>query len=76
LINELVKRRAALDRGSELFRSGEQFGALCVVRSGSFKTVATDPQGEVQVLGFHLPQGDSWARRDQRRAAPVQRRGA
>ncbi len=51
----LVQTRRPIERGSSIYRSGSPFQALFVVLSGSFKTYATNEQGESQVLGFHLP---------------------
>jgi len=51
-LDELVKKRKALERGDRLFRVGS---ALFVARSGSFKTVAMNEDGDEQIIGFHLP---------------------
>ena len=44
-----------LDRGQPLFPQGRQFSALYVVRAGSLKTFVEGSEGDVQILGFHLP---------------------
>ena len=44
-----------LEREQALYAAGQPFRALYVVRSGAFKTSVIDSQGELQVLGFHLP---------------------
>ena len=41
--------------GSHLFRLGDRFASLYVVRSGSIKTYLTSENGEEQILGFHQP---------------------
>lgn len=41
--------------GSHLFRVGDLFGSLYVIRSGSVKTYLTSEDGEEQILGFHQP---------------------
>ncbi len=41
--------------GSHLFRVGDLFQSLYVVRSGSIKTYLTSEEGEEQILGFHQP---------------------
>ncbi len=41
--------------GSHLFRVGDRFSALYVIRSGSVKTYLTSEDGEEQILGFHRP---------------------
>jgi len=50
-----VRDKRTLDRGGVLYRDGDSFDALYVVRSGSLKTFVQDEAGDVQVLGFHLP---------------------
>lgn len=42
-------------RGEHLFRTGDPFHALHVVRSGAVKTYAVSEDGEEQIIGFHLP---------------------
>ncbi|MEZ5456137.1 MAG: helix-turn-helix domain-containing protein [Lysobacteraceae bacterium] len=54
-LDELVKKRKALDRGDRLFRVGSPLTSLFVARSGSFKTVAMNEDGDEQIIGFHLP---------------------
>lgn len=41
--------------GDRIFRSGDDFRALYVVRSGVVKTERIDFEGRAQVLEFHLP---------------------
>lgn len=41
--------------GSHLFRLGDRFSALYVIRSGSVKSYLTSEDGEEQILGFHRP---------------------
>lgn len=50
-----IRDKRTLDRGSALYRDGDPFHALYVVRSGSLKTFVQDDTGAVQILGFHLP---------------------
>ncbi len=54
-LDGIVKRSRPLQRGDHLFRCGEAFRSLFVVKTGSVKTYATNPTGGEQVLGFHLP---------------------
>ncbi len=54
-LDSAVRDKRTLDRGKTLFRQGDAFHALYVVRSGSLKTYVENPGGEVQVLGFVLP---------------------
>lgn len=54
-LDRIVKRNRPLHRGDHLFRSGDRFSSLFVVKTGSIKTYAASPDGGEQVLGFHLP---------------------
>jgi len=54
-LDATVRDTRALNRGEALFRQGESFNALYVVRSGSLKTFVESPGGDMQLLGFHLP---------------------
>ncbi len=54
-LNTTVRDRLPLDRGHMLFHQGGSFGALYVVRAGSLKTFVEDSEGDLQILGFHLP---------------------
>jgi CRP/FNR family transcriptional regulator len=54
-LETVVKRSRPLHRGEHLFRGGEHFHSLFVVKTGSVKTYIPSPEGGEQVLGFHLP---------------------
>lgn len=54
-LDGIVKRARPLHRGDYLFRVGERFRALYVVKTGSVKTCAPSEEGGEQLLGFHLP---------------------
>ncbi|MEA3275206.1 MAG: fumarate/nitrate reduction transcriptional regulator Fnr [Pseudomonadota bacterium] len=54
-LDSIVKRNRPLHRGDYLFRNGERFRSLYVVKTGSVKTYAPSEEGGEQVLGFHLP---------------------
>ena len=53
-LDHVVKQRAPIERGDMLFREGVKQPALYIVRSGSLKTYVTLPEGDVQILGFHI----------------------
>jgi CRP/FNR family transcriptional regulator len=55
LLDTAVRDKRSLDRGKTLFRQGDAFHALYVVRSGSLKTYVEDAAGDAQILGFSLP---------------------
>lgn len=54
-LDSSVRDKRTLEAGGMLFRQGDPFHALYVVRSGTLKTVVQDADGAQQVLGFHLP---------------------
>lgn len=54
-LDAVVRKPSPSDRGETVFRAGDAFEYLFVVRSGSLKTVQTAQDGERQVMGFHLP---------------------
>lgn len=54
-LDDIVKRSRPLHRGDHLFRSGDNFRSLYVVKTGSVKTYTPSEDGGEQVLGFHLP---------------------
>lgn len=55
LLQASVRDRASLEPGESLFRQGDAYRALYVVRSGVLKTVVDDAGGGSQIIGFHLP---------------------
>ncbi len=54
-LDDIVKRARPLHRGDLLFRTGDRFRSLYVVKTGSLKSFAASAEGGEQVLGFHLP---------------------
>ena len=54
-LEDIVKRARPLHRGDLLFREGDHFRSLYVVKTGSVKSFAPNAEGGEQVLGFHLP---------------------
>jgi CRP/FNR family transcriptional regulator, anaerobic regulatory protein len=54
-LDSIIKRNRPLHRGDHLFRNGDRFRSLFVVKTGSVKTFAPSEDGGEQVLGFHLP---------------------
>ena len=47
-------RMIRLRKGETLFRAGDRFTSLYVIRSGSFKTVLLAEDGYEQVAGYHM----------------------
>ncbi len=54
-LDSIVKRNRPLHRGDHLFREGDPFKTLFIVKTGSVKTFTPSEDGGEQVLGFHLP---------------------
>ncbi len=54
-LDATVKDKRMLERGTVLYRDGDKFNALYVVRSGSMKTFVQNEAGDMQILAFHLP---------------------
>jgi CRP/FNR family transcriptional regulator len=54
-LDGIIHRRRPLEPDQHLYRVGEPFHAIYVVRSGAVKTYISTPDGGEQVTGFHLP---------------------
>ncbi len=55
LFKDNTGQHLLLHRGEYLYRAGEPFQALYMIRSGVIKTYFISEDGEEQILGFHLP---------------------
>ncbi len=53
-LDNIVRRSRPLHRGDHLFRNGDRFTSLFVVKTGTVKTYTPNDEGGEQVLGFHL----------------------
>lgn len=54
-LDELIKERIRLPKGTALFHLGDKTEAVYGIRSGSIKTQLEDSAGQVQITGFLLP---------------------
>ncbi|NYT61362.1 helix-turn-helix domain-containing protein [Alcaligenaceae bacterium] len=54
-LDELIKERIRVPKGSVLFHLGDKTEAVYGIRSGSMKTQLEDANGQVQITGFLLP---------------------
>lgn len=54
-MDELIKERIRLSKGSALYRLGDPVDAIYGIRSGSLKTQLEEAGGQVQITGFLLP---------------------
>lgn len=53
-VDELVRQRRNIKRGSSLFTSGDPFTAVYAIRTGFFKTHVSTAEGHEQVTGFQM----------------------
>jgi CRP/FNR family transcriptional regulator len=53
-LDGLVKKRRKILKGEHIYRLGEQFAALFVIRMGSFKSIISNEQGQEKVLDFNM----------------------
>lgn len=51
----IIQRGRPLQRGEHVFRAGTPFESIYAVRSGALKTYRLTPDGDEQIMGFHLP---------------------
>lgn len=54
-LDELIKERIRVPKGSALFHLGDKTEAVYGIRLGSLKTQLEDASGQVQITGFLLP---------------------
>lgn len=52
--NHIVQHRRPMARGTHLFRNGDPFSSIYIVRSGAVKSTMLTPDGEEYVLGLYL----------------------
>ena len=54
-LDTIIRRSRPLLGGEYVFRTGERFLSLYVVKSGWVKSYVRNADGDAQILGFHLP---------------------
>lgn len=54
-VDDIVKHRPLLQKQDHLYRAGDKFECLYVVRSGCVKTIINSESGEEKITGFYLP---------------------
>lgn len=54
-MESVVEQPKALHKNDFLYRDGDKSLALFAVRSGCVKTMTESPNGDEQIVGFHLP---------------------
>ena len=55
LIDTVVERKKPVHKNDYLFHAGDTNRSIYAVLSGSVKTLVDNPNGEEQIVGFHLP---------------------
>ena len=55
LIDTVIERNKPVHKNDYLFRAGDTNRSIYAVLSGSVKTLVDNPNGEEQIVGFHLP---------------------
>jgi CRP/FNR family transcriptional regulator, anaerobic regulatory protein len=55
LLDDIIKRSKPLHKCQHLYREGDEFQSVYVVRSGALKAYKTTDDGREQVTGFYLP---------------------
>jgi len=55
MFERITQHRRSLERGAQVFHSGDKFNTLYTVRTGSLKTYTLTPDGREQITGFFLP---------------------
>jgi len=55
LIDAIIERKKPVHKNDYLFRAGDSNRSIYAVLSGSVKTLVDNPNGEEQIVGFHLP---------------------
>jgi CRP/FNR family transcriptional regulator len=55
LIDTVIERKKPVHKNDYLFRAGDTNRSIYAVLSGSVKTLVDNPNGEEQIVGFHLP---------------------
>ncbi|MFN7098694.1 MAG: cyclic nucleotide-binding domain-containing protein, partial [Gammaproteobacteria bacterium] len=55
LVDNLISQRRVVNKGSYVFKAGNNFECLIAVRSGAFKTTNDNAEGVHSVIGFYLP---------------------
>ncbi|MFK5985936.1 MAG: fumarate/nitrate reduction transcriptional regulator Fnr [Pseudomonadota bacterium] len=54
-LDDIIERKTSLKKGDYLFKQGDKFKSIYVVRSGSLKTYVSSLDGKEQIMGIHLP---------------------
>ncbi|NKF51466.1 FNR family transcription factor [Shewanella sp. WXL01] len=53
-LDNIIERKKPVQKGDQIFKSGDQLKALYAIRSGTIKSYTITEQGDEQITGFHL----------------------
>ncbi|GLS84572.1 electron transport transcriptional regulator EtrA [Paraferrimonas haliotis] len=53
-LDNIIERKKPIQKGEQLFKTGDGLKALYAIRSGTIKSFTITEQGDEQITGFHL----------------------
>ncbi|NRD74062.1 FNR family transcription factor [Shewanella sp. VB17] len=53
-LDDIIERKKPLQKGEQIFKSGDKLSSLFAIRSGTIKSFTITEQGDEQITGFHL----------------------
>jgi len=53
-LDNIIERKKPVQKGDQIFKSGDNLRALYAIRSGTIKSYTITEQGDEQITGFHL----------------------
>ncbi|MCH1930987.1 electron transport transcriptional regulator EtrA [Shewanella sp. A25] len=53
-LDEIIERKKPIQKGEQIFKSGDPLKSLFAIRSGTIKSYTITEQGDEQITGFHL----------------------
>jgi CRP/FNR family transcriptional regulator len=53
-LDEIIERKKPIQKGEQIFKSGDSLKSLYAIRSGTIKSYTITEQGDEQITGFHL----------------------
>ncbi|MDO6618291.1 MULTISPECIES: electron transport transcriptional regulator EtrA [unclassified Shewanella] len=53
-LDEIIERKKPVQKGDQIFKSGDPLKSLFAIRSGTIKSYTITEQGDEQITGFHL----------------------
>ncbi len=54
LLDNIIERKKPIQKGEQIFKSGDPLKSLFAIRSGTVKSYTITEQGDEQITGFHL----------------------